>query len=106
MLNQRNWIDVAFVTPPTTASASTSARSSTCAPEFMLGGAGLGTLALDTARAPMLLPAGTARADFRYWLTGVRGTGAITLTYLAGTWSFNSTALDRLDRERRHGRAR
>ena len=64
------------------------------APEFVLGGDGLGSLALDGSRAPTLLTETLTSASFRYWLTGVRGTGSITLTHLVGTWSYNVAALD------------
>ncbi len=61
--------------------------------EFTLGGAGLGTIVVDTTRAPVLIQGtpGTGTAlTFRYWLTGkFAPAGDVTLTYLAGSWSFN-----------------
>ena len=96
VLNSRNWVDVTFAAPTAPAGLRIDVGSITdLAPEFVLAGAGLGSLALDAARAPTLLTETAATtASFRYWLTGVRGTGAITLTYLAGTWAFNVAALD------------
>src|SRR5262249_19001651 len=50
-------------------------------------------LALDATRMPTQLADGTnGEKRFRYWLTGFRGDGAISLTFLAGTWSYNSSA--------------
>jgi hypothetical protein len=89
VLNQRNWIDVAYVAPGGGLGIDVGSIVD-LAPEFVLAGAGLGTLALDPSRAPTLVSGTT----YRYWLTGLRGTGAITLTYLAGTWAFNSTTVD------------
>ena len=45
------------------------------APEFVLAGVGLGTLALDAARAPTLRQDRGDTVTYRYWLTGVRGDG-------------------------------
>ncbi|MDQ1553848.1 MAG: large repetitive protein, partial [Microbacteriaceae bacterium] len=63
------------------------------APEFELVGDGLGSIVLDNARAPVQLtgaPAGKAR--FRFWLSGQYEVGfAVTLTRLAGTWSYATT---------------
>ncbi len=90
VLNQRNWIDVAYAAPTSGGLGIDVGSIIDLAPEFVLAGAGLGTLALDGSRAPTLVSGTT----YRYWLTGVRGTGAITLTYLPNTWAFNSTAVD------------
>ncbi len=95
VLNNRNWVDVTFAAPTAPAGLRIDIGSITdLAPEFVLAGAGLGSLALDAARAPTLLTETATSASFRYWLTGVRGTGAIALTHLAGTWSYNVAALD------------
>ncbi|HTH05567.1 MAG TPA: hypothetical protein VL916_06845, partial [Ilumatobacteraceae bacterium] len=63
------------------------------AAEFGLYGEGLGTIVLDGTRAPVQIagaPSGSLR--FRYWLTGEYDAGlAVTLTRLAGTWSYLST---------------
>ncbi|HEX5858381.1 MAG TPA: hypothetical protein VFY91_09765, partial [Microbacterium sp.] len=60
------------------------------AAEFGLSGEGIGSIVLDSARAPLQLetaPAGKIR--FRFWLTGQYEAGlTVTLTRIAGSWSY------------------
>ncbi|MFL5757719.1 MAG: hypothetical protein ACJ77N_15690, partial [Chloroflexota bacterium] len=96
VINDRNWIDVDFTAPSTPVGiAVDDASIMDLAPEFTLTGAGLGTVTLDNTRAPVLLgtPAGKTKT-YRYWLTGnFAASGTVTLTYLAGTWSFDLATL-------------
>jgi len=95
LINDRSWMDVLF-SPPASPTGLTinDASIMDLAPEFTLGGAGLGSIVLDPTRAPVRIPttatgvpAGTL--TYRYWLTGkVAPTGPVTLTYLPNTWSY------------------
>ena len=93
-LSDRNYIDVDFMAPTSPSGLTIDQTSITdLDPEFALSGSGLGSIRLDGSQAPLKLadPAvGTVR--YRYWLTGeYAGQGDVTLTYIAGSWSFNST---------------
>ena len=56
VLNNRNWIDVTFNEPLASDGARINPRSITdLNPEFTLGGNGIGTLVLDSSKAPVLL---------------------------------------------------
>ena len=53
--------------------------------EFTLGGAGLGSVQIDTRVAPQLLTGGTS---VRYMITGTfAAAGAVTVTFTRGRWS-------------------
>ena len=62
----------------------------------MLGGSGLGTLALDLGQAPTLMTpvsqlATATSLTFRFWLTGApAATGTVTLTFVANSWSYTT----------------
>ena len=95
VLNNRHWIDVVF-TEPNTATYRIDINSiiNNGGGIFVLGGSGLGTLALDLGQAPTLLtPASTLATatslSFRFWLTGSpAATGAVTLSFVSGSWSY------------------
>ncbi|HWG93174.1 MAG TPA: VCBS repeat-containing protein, partial [Mycobacteriales bacterium] len=98
VLNDRGWIDVTFAVPDGLVIDLASLRD--LAPELVLSGPGAGSLAFDSSRAPTVLtalpetgPAAGQDVQLRYYLTGRRGTGAITLAYLPGTWSYVATGL-------------
>src|SRR5439155_287215 len=89
-LNGRNYVDVAFPTAPVDHTIDTTSITD-LAPEFRLSGAGLGTVTIDNSQAPTLVPATGA---YRYWLNGTfAASGDVTLTLLAGSWSFVPTTL-------------
>src|SRR5262249_42324669 len=90
VLNNPNYIDVRFTAPTNPAGLAIDVNSITdLTPEFALSGSGLGTVRLDDGRAPVLLTTQAGTLTFRYWLTGeFAPTGTVTLTYLAGSWSF------------------
>ena len=53
--------------------------------EFTLGGAGVGTLAVDTLQKPVLINEGTK--TFRYWTVGEpTNPAALTVTFVADSW--------------------
>ena len=59
-LNGRNWIDVTLPAAPT-GYAIDFASITDLAPEFVLGGPGVGSVAVDATQAPLVLDAGHAR---------------------------------------------
>jgi hypothetical protein len=69
------------------------------APEFTLGGAGLGTVKLDAGQAPVLLTPMTnssTSVTYRYWTTGNYAAAAgtddvVDITFIDGSWSFTET---------------
>ncbi|MBL8335376.1 MAG: hypothetical protein JNM97_01270, partial [Rhodoferax sp.] len=69
------------------------------APEFTLGGAGLGTVKLDAGQAPVLLTPLTnssTSVTYRYWTTGNYAAAAgtddvVDITFIDGSWSFTET---------------
>jgi hypothetical protein len=70
------------------------------APEFVLGGAGLGTVKLDNGQAPVLLSdlsGNPSSVTYRYWTTGnyaaTSGTDdTVDISFIAGSWSFTEAA--------------
>ena len=92
-LNDRNWLDVLFQAP--TGFEIDSASVLDAGAEFTLTGPGLGTITVDSSRAPIQLSLtglGAGQKVFRYWLVGkYAATGAVTLTYLADSWSVAQT---------------
>ncbi len=58
----------------------------------MLGGSGLGTLALNLTQAPVQVATTTGAVrtvTYRFWLTGAAApTGTVTLTFLPNSWSY------------------
>ena len=127
VINGRNWIDVVFDEPTcTTAPCVTINQGSitTTTPKFSLGGPGLGTLALDTTQAPVLVGSekdgnnNLTTLTYRFWLTGQAAQTcpagqatpcAVTLTFLPNSWSYFlnqlPTTITIADRHR-HERAR
>ena len=93
VLNKRNWIDVKIVAPAGRVLDLASIRD--LAPEFLLSGAGLGSIALDGTRAPTLVTQSGTVSTWRYWLTGTFANTAVstpvTVTFLANAWSFAIT---------------
>ena len=91
-LNGRSWIDVTFVAPALWPIDVASILD--LAPEFVLGGAGLGTARLDASQAPTRLG---STLTFRYWLLGrFAAAGDVTVTYLPDSWSFSLSRTDTL----------
>lgn len=90
-LNDRNYIDVVFVTPTDPENLTIDAGSITdFEPEFRLTGPGIGSVTLDSSRPPVLLDAAGEPKTYRYWLSGkFADTGDVTLTFLDDAWSFN-----------------
>src|SRR5690606_20453641 len=70
------------------------------APEFALGGAGLGTIKLDAGQAPVRLDTTDDTSyTFRYWTTGQFAADAgaeVTIEFIPGSWSFNKSGADLL----------
>ena len=101
VLNQRNWIDVTYAAAvERRALRSTSARSPTSRPSSSSPApASARSRSTPRARRRCVETVGDT-VTYRYWLTGVRGTGAITLTYLPGTWAFNARRRRRHDDDR------
>ncbi len=98
VLNDRNWIDVVFLVPsipghPGISLGIDAGSVLDLTPEFILNGPGVGTIRVDDSRAPVELdPTGltTGSKKFRFWLTGRwADSGAVQLTYLANSWSWN-----------------
>ena len=102
VVNGRNWIDVTFNEPTcTTAPCMTINQNSitSLTPKFTLGGAGLGTLALDSTQAPVLMGNTPTTLTYRFWLTGEAAntsTAPVTLTFLANSWSYYLPSLPAL----------
>ena len=102
VVNGRNWIDVTFDEPTcTTAPCMTINQNSitSLTPKFTLGGAGLGTLALDSTQAPVLIGNTPTTLTYRFWLTGEAAntsTAPVTLTFLANSWSYYLPSLPAL----------
>ncbi len=87
VLNGRGWIDVTFTNP--TFFTIDPASITDLAPEFALGGAGLGTVQLDGVFAPALVSSTATTMTYRYWLTGrFAPSGAVAVTFLVGSWSY------------------
>ena len=83
-LNRRRFLEVTF--PGAPAGESIIETSITdLAPEFTLGGPGLGTASLDISQAPVL-KAGTTDTYY-YWIVGDFGTGAVSAAFLASSWT-------------------
>ena len=125
VLNNRDWIDVVYHLP---SGSFTLVRSSITdlEAEFTLTGPGLGSIVLDSARAPLDLcdtahgtvgtadsRCGTGTAVYRYWLSGQWApSGDVTLRFLPDTWSYQfsqglpttSVTLDHLAAGQRHPR--
>jgi len=89
-LNGRNWIDVTFPSGPAGYTLDEDSLLD-LASEFTLGGPGLGTVAIDSSQAPVILSRG-ANPVVRYWVKGVFASGDVSLTFLTGTWSYKSNA--------------
>ncbi|NOR29513.1 MAG: hypothetical protein GQ539_00255, partial [Sulfitobacter sp.] len=93
-LGARSYIDIQFPTLPSGFVGYDHRSIVDAAPEFTLSGEGLNTIALDTAQAPTLIGGNT----YRYWLTGDFADGAettsITVTAIAGAWSYTKAAGD------------
>ncbi|NOS68309.1 MAG: calcium-binding protein, partial [Verrucomicrobia bacterium] len=92
VVNGRHYLDVTF-----TASGGRKldfASIEDFTPEFTLAGAGIGTVKLDDGQSPLKLSGATdTNATYRYWITGeFAATGTLTVTALAGGWSFMSPA--------------
>ena len=92
-MNDRNYLDVVFA-PPTTPSGLTINDGSITdfEPEFTLTGSGIGSIVVDSSRAPVHLTDldQDGSKTFRFWLSGrFADAGEVTLTYLPNTWSFN-----------------
>ncbi|HSF98182.1 MAG TPA: hypothetical protein VLA55_05785, partial [Ornithinibacter sp.] len=102
VLNGRGWLDVTF-TPPTGYRLDIASITDLAA-EFVLSGPGLGSIQLDTSRAPTLLtvlsgaPALDQALQFRFWLTGAFATPTgddrddVALTFIARTWSVTDSS--------------
>ena len=88
-LNDRGYIDVAFIIP----SGKTLDRASVVDldPEFTLN-AGLG-FALDSSQAPLFLREDGTTTYFRYWTRGSHTSGAVTVTFLSGSFGFTDSTL-------------
>ena len=84
-LNGRNYIDVTFA-PPSSSFDLDAASVTDAAPEFNLGGVGLGTITVDGSQAPSVIDA--TAGTVRYWLTGSFSAGSVSITYIAGSWAF------------------
>ena len=68
----------------------TSLSANGTAPEFVLGGAGIGSVAIDWSEAPVVLADGIT---VRYRITGAFDvTGDVTATFTHGTWSVIANA--------------
>ena len=103
VVNGRNWIDVVFNQPTCTTAPSCIVINqnsiTSLSPKFTLGGAGLGTLALDSAQAPVLMGSTATTLTYRFWLTGEAATTSsapVTLTFLANSWSYYLPSLPTL----------
>ncbi|MGB7963189.1 MAG: hypothetical protein WCF12_09585, partial [Propionicimonas sp.] len=81
------WLDVSF-TPPTGRSLDLASLLDLGA-EFTLSGSGLGTVALESGRAPILVSSNPdGSVTVRYWVTGLfAAAGTVTVTPTAGSWS-------------------
>ncbi|CAB5140735.1 diguanylate cyclase/phosphodiesterase (GGDEF & EAL domains) with PAS/PAC sensor(s), partial [Olavius algarvensis associated proteobacterium Delta 3] len=66
-------------------------------PEFTLGGSGRDTAALDATQAPDQLP-GTN--TFRYYLTGSFVPGEVTVAFIPGSWTDNTSTVNLGETER------
>ena len=89
-LNSRNWIDVVFPEAPV-GYAIDYATITDLAPEFTLGGEGLGSIKLDGSQAPFVRDPATPRT-VRYWVNGVFAPeGDVLVNFLAGAWSMKAT---------------
>ena len=94
-LNGRNYIDVTLPTAPSGYTIDPGSITD-LAPEFQLTGSGIGSVAIDSSQAPLLL----ANGQYRYWLNGEFSSTPTTesdgstlapdvmLTWLAGSWSY------------------
>ena len=80
-LNLRNWLDVKLAAAPATTLANS---------QFVLGGAGLGTITLDPAATPILVDA--TQNIVRLTLKGTFTTGAVTVTYNGANTTLPSPA--------------
>jgi hypothetical protein len=91
-LRNRGYIDVTLTVD--VAGYTLDAASVTdLAPEFILSGAGLGTVRLDEGQAPVLLGSAGNDFEFRYWIAGqfaadATNTDLVTLELIAGSVSF------------------
>ncbi|MEN0071029.1 MAG: hypothetical protein AAGC63_08475, partial [Propionicimonas sp.] len=96
VVNNRGWKTFLDVTFTAASGQIVLASLLDLAPEFVLGGSGLGTAVLDATRAPTLLGTATASATsytLRFWVTGAFAeTGTVTVTPVVGAWSFVSDA--------------
>nr|NLI49984.1 hypothetical protein [Propionibacterium sp.] len=88
----QTWLDVVFTAPGGRTIVPASVLD--LAPELVLGGAGLGTAALDANRTPTVLAASGSTLTVRFWITGAfADAGAVTVTPIAGSWSFAAAAV-------------
>jgi len=92
-LNNRHYIDVELPAPPAGYLIDPASITDTGA-EFKLSGPGLGTVALDSIQAPILV---SGERTYRYWLNGVFSAGDVTLSFVPGSWSYvNPNATDNI----------
>ena len=90
-INKRNYIDVSFSNPSSPSGLSLDVNSVIDPdPEFTLSGPGLGTVKVDTGRAPVLVSSASGVSTFRYWLIGqYAAAGDVTLAYIPGSWGYD-----------------
>ena len=81
VINGRDYIDVRF-TPPGAGGLDADSITDADA-EFELTGPGVGTIALDGSRAPVIQADGKT---VRYFLTGQFADGLVTVTFIDGSW--------------------
>ena len=89
-LNGRGYFDVSFTVPGYAASLDLDSVTD-LEPEFTVSEAGV---VLDPSQPPTLLDHTGNVYTFRYWYNGEFRTGPLTLTFLGGSWEYQTTASD------------
>ena len=82
-LNNRNFIDVTFPTPPTGYKIDP-ASILDLESEFDLSGEGLGNVKLDLGQAPVQMDVGV----YRYWINGRFNSSDVKVEFIGQSWSF------------------
>src|SRR5207249_4603989 len=92
-LNNRSFVEVTF-TVPSYAAAIDVASVTDLAPEFTISPTNTadGTVALDATQAPVLVSHTGSSHVFRYFTTGTHRTGAVTITWLPGSFGYLDAA--------------
>ena len=85
-LNNRHYIDLTLPIPANLPNGYTIDPKSvtTLTPKFSFSGTGVGTAAVDTSQAPVLLSGNT----YRFWITGTFSSNDVTVNFIPGSYSF------------------